>query len=217
MASSVSPYGPSEFAAEFNVSRETLTRLESYAALLIKWNKAINLVSPKSLDTLWERHFRDSAQLCDLIATETKQILDLGSGGGFPGLVLAIMLAPRGTHIEMVESDTRKALFLQTVIRETDLGDTASVTAERVEALAPRTPDVITARAFAPLPALLDYVAPHGQRNGAAKTICLFLKGQSWQDELTDAQKAWTIAVETIPSLTASTGVVLKIRKFNRV
>ncbi|MGB1088220.1 MAG: 16S rRNA (guanine(527)-N(7))-methyltransferase RsmG, partial [Alphaproteobacteria bacterium] len=143
--------------------------------------------------------------------TGTSDILDLGSGGGFPGLVLAIMLAPRGTRIEMVESDTRKATFLRTVVRET--GIDATITAERVEAVDPRAPHIITARAFAPLPELLAYAAPHMAQN----TLCLFPKGQSWKDELTAAEKEWTIDVETIPSLTAATGVVLKIRKFDRV
>ncbi len=208
-------YGPKEFAAEFDVSRETLGHLETYAALLIKWSKAINLVSPKSLGDVWQRHLRDSAQLCGLVPANTSQILDLGSGGGFPGLVLAIMLAPQGTQIEMVESDTRKATFLRTVLRET--GITAIVTAERVEALEPRQPDIITARAFAPLPALLDYAAPHQRPANIGGTLCLLPKGERWEDELTAAQKAWKIDAETIPSLTAPTGVVLKIRKFNRV
>ena len=137
--------GPQQFEQRFNVSRETITRLLSYQALLGKWQQKINLVGPATLAQFWERHVLDSAQLLALAGAQRRIWLDLGSGGGFPGLVLAIMLAdntenasPDTSHVHLVESDRRKSAFLQAVIRET--GVPASVHNCRIEALAADNP-----------------------------------------------------------------------------
>lgn len=207
-------YGPSEFAAEFNVSRETLNELKAYAALLEKWNKAINIVAPRTVDEMWSRHFRDSAQLFPLLPLKDgvfTSLMDFGSGGGFPALVLAIMGKPFGLQVELVESDTRKAAFLRTVAHDT--GTLVTITTDRAEKLAPRAVDVITARAFAPLGKILDMAAPHMGMG----TICVLPKGQNYAAELTDAAKEWNIEYETIPSVTEAGGALLHIRKFSRV
>ena len=152
---------PETFAAQFDVSRETLTRLLAYQALLGRWQQRINLVGPATLDDFWARHAADSAQLLAL-AGDRRIWLDLGSGGGFPGLVVAIMLAESGGHVHLVESDGRKAAFLRTVIRE--VGVPASVHNRRAEELAMAGEasladvQVISARALAPLPDLLELV-----------------------------------------------------------
>ena len=207
-------YGPSDFAGEFNVSRETLDDLKTYAALLGKWNKAINIVAPRTVPEMWGRHFRDSAQLFPLLPLKEgapTKLMDFGSGGGFPALVLAIMGKPHGLQVELVESDTRKAAFLRTVAHDT--GTPVTITTQRAEKLDQRQVDVITARAFAPLGKILDMAAPHMGEN----TICVLPKGQNYAAELTDAAKEWNIELETIPSVTEAGGALLHIRKISRV
>lgn len=205
---------PQGFAELIAVSRETLNRLELYASLLQKWQKAINLVSPDSLGDLWQRHMLDSAQLADLIpAGQAITILDMGSGAGFPGLVLAIMAADQGRQwsVHLVESDSRKAAFLATVARET--ATQVTIHNKRLENLIQISADVVTARAFAPLDRLLDhavrFVAPGGE--------CLCLKGVGAEDELTAALKTWKMTVNRLPSRSGPTGVILRIREISRV
>lgn len=170
------------------VSRETLGRLERYAALLAKWTRAINLIGPATLPDLWRRHFLDSAQLLRYLPPtpegRPRVIADLGSGAGFPGLVLAILGAG---EIHLVESDRRKAQFLREVSRETAAG--ARVHEGRIEELSPLCADCITARALAPLDRLVDYALPHLAPAG----VLLFLKGAEAAAELTAARARWSM------------------------
>jgi 16S rRNA (guanine527-N7)-methyltransferase len=191
-----------------------MARLETYAQLLQKWNPAINLVSRDSLADLWRRHYLDSAQLAELIPTdEPVTILDMGSGAGFPGLVLAILGQEQGRQwtVHLAESDSRKATFLATVARET--GTVVRVHNKRLENLGPMAVDVITARALAPLDNLVDYAVPLLKPDGQ----CLFLKGEGAGDELTAARKTWTMTVDRLPSRSGPTGVVLRLREISRV
>ncbi len=194
------------------VSRETMARLEIYAALLRKWNPAINLVAKSTLSDLWQRHFEDSAQMLDLCPPGTESWCDLGSGGGFPGLVVAIIA--RETHPELrvtlVESDQRKATFLRTVARET--GVAVTVCTERAETLAPQGADVISARALAPLPLLLGYIFRHQKPGGAA-----FLpKGANADAELEEALATWRFKVQKTRSKTDPQAVILTIGDLTR-
>ena len=197
---------PESFAARFNVSRETLGSLSAYVALLEKWQRRINLVSPTTLPDIWHRHILDSAQLLPhlpVVSTRQRcQILDIGSGAGFPGLVLAILGAG---DVQLVESDQRKAVFLQTVIRE--LGLSAHVSNKRIENLPPCRPDVITVRALAAVPKLMSLIAPQ-LHNGLT---CLFLKGASVDEELTNFQTYSTMNAHLYPSVTNDNGVVVKL------
>jgi len=200
-----------EFAERFAVSRETLARLQTYEALLKHWQKTINLVAPSTLDDVWGRHFADSAQLLALAPPAARTWLDLGSGAGFPGLVVAILLAERGQgHATLIESDTRKAAFLREVARKTSVA--VDIWPERIEKGATQaklaTFDVITARALAPLPRLLDLAAPYF----SAHTLGLFLKGREAPTEVEAAQKRWNFTVALPPSLTDSDGRIVVIR-----
>ena len=199
-----------DFQRLLDVSRETQDRLDRYAALLTKWTAAINLISPRSLPDLWRRHFLDSAQLQTYLppAPAPRSILDLGSGGGFPGLVLALLGCG---HVHLVESDQRKAVFLQEVVRET--GAAASVHPTRLESLESFPVDVVTCRAFAPLPKILSlaerFLVPQAGQEGATG---LFLKGRSVDQELTDAGKRWRLRIERFESITDPEGRILRLK-----
>ena len=186
-----------------NVSRETIKKFQAYLTLLEKWQRRINLVSNSTLAEAWQRHILDSGQLAAHYPPETRQILDVGSGAGFPGLVLAIM---GGVTVDLVESDQRKAVFLSTVIRE--LGLPAKVHNQRIETMPNLRPDVITARALASVPKLLNLIEIQLHPDCA----CLFLKGASVEDELTNLQSYSTMVATTYPSLSGSTGVVLELK-----
>jgi 16S rRNA (guanine527-N7)-methyltransferase len=205
--------GPETFLARCDVSRETIARLEHLEALLRKWNPAINLVSPQTLATVWTRHFLDSAQLYALADGAPKHWADLGSGGGFPGLVLGILEREKaaGMSLTLVESDQRKAAFLAHAAR--DLGISATIEAKRIEALVPLRADVVSARALAPLAQLLDFAERHLAPGG----IGLFPKGGRWRDEVAFAQQKWSFDVEPKPSATDPEAVVLKIKGLHRV
>ncbi|MHA6265540.1 16S rRNA (guanine(527)-N(7))-methyltransferase RsmG [Aliiroseovarius sp. CAU 1755] len=197
---------------QLDVSRETMQRLEVYAALLTKWNPAINLVAHSTLPDLWSRHFVDSAQIYDLAPKNINMWCDMGAGGGFPGLVTAILAAeadPDRTTV-CVESDLRKATFLRTVIRET--GIRASVEAHRIESVAPLGADVVSARALAPLSDLLGYASRHLTENG----VCLFLKGENFNKELDEALDHWRFELDTYPSKTNPSATILKIGDLTR-
>ena len=196
-----------EFRAKFDVSRETIEQLEIYADLLTEWNKRINLVSSRSLELLWRRHFQDSAQLYK-IGMGAKAWVDLGSGGGFPGAVVAIM-AGEATKTTLIESDQRKAAFLRNLARETTA---FKVISARIEEAEPQNANVVSARALAPLPTLLTYVSRHLQSDGRA----ILPKGQKAHEEIRDALEHWCFDCETCPSETDPDAVVLTIGDIKR-
>lgn len=186
-------------------------RLAGLVALLEKWNARINLVAPGTLADVWRRHIADSAQLFalmpDRLRTGPGLWLDLGSGGGFPGLViaaLAVDLAP-GLIVELVESDARKCAFLQTAAQTLALP--ARITRSRIEDLAPRQADVISARALAPLDRLLDMALPHLAPQG----LCFFPKGASFPAEEVAARSRYRFDLDAVPSQTDASGVIARI------
>jgi len=194
-----------------SVSRETFAKLEAFADLVRKWNPKINLVSKNSLDDLWQRHILDSVQVFELAEGEGHWV-DLGSGGGFPGVVVAILnQEPQNFKVTMVESDQRKCAFLRTAIRE--LGLTASVKTERIEQLDGLEADILSARALADLTQLLDFTELHLNPDGTA----LFPKGQNWQSEDRDAKQVWAYALEAVESKTNPAAAILKIKDIARV
>lgn len=190
-----------------NVSRETFEKLDCYAALLRKWNPKINLVSKSTIDDLWTRHILDSTQIYHLADHPSCHWADLGSGGGFPGLVIAIMASEFGSpvRITLVESDMRKSTFLRAVIRET--GINADVVTNRIELAAPLNADVISARALADLSTLLSFSSRHMAPGGRA----IFPKGVNWKKELKAAQSKWNFDLEVVKSVTEVGPVILSI------
>jgi 16S rRNA (guanine527-N7)-methyltransferase len=224
--------GAADFGAAFRVSRETLVRLTTYEGLLRRWQRAVNLVAPSTLDAIWHRHFADSAQLAPLAPT-ARTWVDLGSGAGFPGLVVAILLAgepncraadgpsasghtqgalPRMT---LIESHARKCAFLREVVRATQMAGSVSVdilstrieTATTQASLQP--PDVVSARAVAPLDKLFALAAPLF----ASSTVGLFLKGRDAAAELQAAEKLWNFQSELVPSRTERDARIVVVRK----
>ena len=192
------------------VTPDALAALDAYADLLIRWQVRINLVGSQTLETLWHRHFLDSAQLFAHLPPGTQTLTDIGSGGGFPGLVLAIMTAHQGgPAVTLIESDARKAAFLREASRVCGAG--ATIINARVEAAEVPMADVVTARACAPLPRLLPWVFGRLRADG----IALLLKGANWRDELTAAEKDWTLTLAKIPSCTDTSGVILKLEGLN--
>lgn len=201
------------FAARFDVSRETLDRLTLYHDLLAKWGQRINLVSRATLDDVWSRHFHDSAQLLDLAPDHARLWADLGSGAGFPGLVVAILAAESRPElrVRLIESDQRKAAFLRAVCRET--GIVADIVADRIESAEPCGADVVSARALAPLADLLGMAERHLASGG----VCLFPKGARYRDEVAEALETWTFRCEEYRSETDAEAVILKIGGIGRV
>ena len=203
---------PQSFQKITNVSRETIEKWGEWGELLGRWNDRINLVSSAALEDFWGRHALDSWQLWPHVPESARTFLDFGSGAGFPGIAMAIGCQARGAgQVTLVESAGKKANFLRTVIRELDLP--ATVWADRAEKLPPAPYDVITARAFAPLPRLLTYAHPFW----APHTTGLFLKGQTVETELTQAQKSWTFDVEKIPSRSDPAGTLLRLTGLARL
>jgi len=177
-------------------------RLRIFADLLLRWNATLNLIAPRDTDVIWDRHIADSLQLVPLMPPGVARGIDLGTGGGFPGLVLAIAT---GVPFDLIESDRRKASFLRTAVLET--GAPATVHCSRIEDAAVPPAPLVTARALAPLPRLLPMVA----RLLTADGVCLLLKGAKVQDELAVAEKDWTMTVSRVPSRTSADGVVLRL------
>ena len=196
--------GQEAFSTHLDVSRETLELFACYGELLVKWQSKINLVSGKTLDDIWLRHFLDSAQLFRLLPAKNKSILDVGSGAGFPGLVLVLMGA---RNVTLIESDTKKCMFLREVLRQT--GKRANIVNCRIEEYGHREFDIVTARALAPMERLLSYVKPYF----GAHTKGLFPKGEQVDEELTKAMKQWKLEVSRVPSITSNTGVILVVEK----
>ncbi len=197
---------------ESDVSRETMQRLEVFHDLLIKWNARINLVSRSSLNDFWVRHVADSVQVFRL-APSGKTWADLGSGGGFPGLVVAILAKSERPDLKvtLIESDQRKSAFLRAVIRET--GVSCTVIAERIEKAKRQDANIVSARALADLTELLAYSERHLATGGTA----LFPKGVTWQKELELARTQWSFDVEVIESQTMPGAAILKIEGASRV
>ena len=193
-----------------DVSRETLEKLEAYAALLRKWTNKINLISKSSEQDLEHRHIWDSAQIYRSMDGDW---LDLGSGGGLPGIVLAILAQGEADKQKMtlVESDQRKAVFLRTCVREFSLPCT--IRSQRISEIQPAQADVISARALTDLTGLLDmseiHLAPGGR--------CLFMKGARWREEVSVAQEKWRFSHTAIPSNTHPEAVILDIKEIERV
>lgn len=203
---------PAEFQARLDVSRETLEKFQAYGALLAKWNRAINLVSPRSLEDLWRRHFLDSAQLRrylpELPANAGRVVLDVGAGAGFPGLVLALLGCGL---VHLVEADQRKAEFLREAVRVT--GAAAEVHAQRLESLPLLAVDVVTGRAFAPLPKLLALTERFMESAEPGKQpLWLLLKGRRADEELTAAAKKWRLRLERFESETDPEASILRLR-----
>lgn len=201
-----------EVARVVDVSRETLDRLAIHARLLAEWNRRINLVSRGSLPGAWRRHFADSAQLWRFLPANSHAWLDIGSGAGFPGLVIAALAADAfpSLHVRLVESDQRKAAFLHAVVRAAGL--TATVFDDRIESLPPQSADVVSARALAPLAALLAHAEKHRRPTG----ICLFPKGETVHKEITEARRNWRFDPVIHPSLTDPRAAILEIGAFHR-
>jgi 16S rRNA (guanine527-N7)-methyltransferase len=191
-----------------DVSRETRDQLEALVDTLIRWQKAINLVGRTTMEDVWVRHVLDSAQLKVLIPDDARTLADLGSGGGFPGLVVAALRPD--LEITLIESDARKAAFLGEAARRMSLQKLPQIVVGRIEEAAPAQADVVTARAVAPLGQLLKWAGGH--RTDTA--ICLFHKGKGWKVELTEAMKDWDIPHEPFTSVTDLDAVILRIGRY---
>ena len=205
-------FGPEEFAALAHVSRETLGRLTTYADMLVDWNARHNLVSRSSLTELWRRHFLDSAQLAAYVPASADSLVDLGSGAGFPGLVLAEIFRERpGFRVALYESTAKKCRFLEAVAAQLKLG--IEVRQSRIEDSEPESFDVVTARACAPLAKLLSYA----QRFWGKNSVALLHKGQNLAAELTGSNKSWRMDAIKHQSQSDPSGVILEIRELHRV
>ena len=196
------------------VSRETLKRLETFVDLLLQWQKTTNLISPATIPHLWTRHVADSLQLLELVP-HAKTWVDFGSGGGFPGIPVACVLADRpGARVHLVESNGKKAAFLREAIRVT--GVPAVVLAKRIEDCGDSFGDkidAVSARALAPLKKLCDQAFPLIARGA----VGLFPKGQEVAAELTDAAKYWRVEARTIPSRTSPEGCIVQVTRLERL
>ncbi|MDO5605350.1 MAG: 16S rRNA (guanine(527)-N(7))-methyltransferase RsmG [Paracoccus sp. (in: a-proteobacteria)] len=190
-----------------SVSRETAELLAGYAALIRKWNPAINLVAPATLAGLEYRHIADSAQLFDLALPDGGSWIDLGSGGGLPAVVIAILARDHPVRFVLVESDRRKSAFLATARRELGLSNIA-IENKRIEALVPAQHRYASARALAPLAELL----PQLSRLLASTGEAWLLKGRSWREEVAEARACWSFDLQTYQSVTDPESAVLKLR-----
>ncbi len=199
--------GQQQLAQVCDVSRETFDKLKQFSALLVKWNAKINLVSPATIPHLWDRHIVDSAQLSPMIPVETKSLVDIGTGGGFPGLILAVI--GQETHPDMkvtlVESDARKCAFLQTAAAQLKLG--VHVITDRIEQVDPLTADILTSRALAPGPLLMSFAYRHLTEGGKA----LLLKGANAQTEVDESLASWSFDLQKRSSKTNADAVVLEV------
>ncbi|MEM6546705.1 MAG: 16S rRNA (guanine(527)-N(7))-methyltransferase RsmG [Pseudomonadota bacterium] len=202
---------PDEVRRQFHVPRETMARLSCFAALLRRWTAKINLISNATVADIWGRHIADSLQLFALSRPDDRSWIDMGAGGGLPGMIIAAAAAEMhpSMHVTLIEADHRKAAFLWTAARA--LAVDVTVLDDRIEAITPRPFDVVSARALAPLPTLLSYA----QLFSGERTICLFPKGARHKTELTLAEVDWHIDCEAVPSVTDPTAAILKIREFS--
>lgn len=188
-------------------------RLARFETLIRKWNPVINLVARSTLDDLRNRHFIDSGQIFDLARVTARHWVDLGSGGGFPGMIVAILAASerQDLSVTLVESDQRKAAFLTTAARE--LGIPVRVLPARIETIPPLQANILSARALAPLDTLLA----HAERHLAPGGTAIFPKGGNHQTEIDQALEHWTFSYQKEPSKTDAAGVILIIGGISRV
>lgn len=196
-----------------DVSRETYDQLEYFSELVIKWTTKINLISPSTIDSIWDRHIVDSAQLFSFRKVNHRKWVDLGSGGGFPGVISAILGRANDPDLVfvLIESDQRKATFLRTAIRELSLN--ATVIADRIEEVAEQEADIVSARALTSLSAMMPYLYRHLSSNGSA----ILHKGKRHQQEVAEARQTWSFDLEEFPSLTDPVGRILSIQGIARV
>lgn len=196
----------------FDVSRETIERLRIFERLVLKWTSKINLISKSAQDNIWDRHIVDSMQLYPIAPSEGKWV-DLGSGAGFPGVVMAILSSQDGLKhsFVFVESDQRKAVFLRTAVRELDLK--AVVMTDRIESIPCLGADIISARALSDLTQLLEFCQRHLKPAGAG----IFPKGENWKKEHEEAQQMWSYSCDAITSFTNPRAAILKIKDLERV
>ena len=198
-----------EFVKSLNVSRETLSGFYEYKTLLYKWNEKINLVSKHTLIDIWERHFLDSGQIIINVEASGKRWVDVGSGAGFPGLVVALLLRDRKVDCDLVlvEKHPKKVFFLKEVIRKLNLS--VEVVNDNIYTLEPLNADILTARAFSELNNLMEIAFRHRKKEG----ICLFLKGENYKIELDKTLNNWFFDYDIVGSLSSSSGNIIKVKK----
>lgn len=189
-----------------DVSRETMERLQQYEALISRWNPKINLISEKTLPEFMQRHVADSLQLAACAGAPTGRWVDMGTGGGLPGIVLAIAYSEQPLQISLLESDARKCAFLRTAVRTLDLKN-VTILQSRIEEVPHQQAESVSARALAPLPLLLSYVDRHLKPNGTA----WLMKGRSWRQEIDEATSIWRFQVDSFPSRTDPEAAILRI------
>ena len=198
-----------EFVKSLNVSRETLNGFYEYETLLSKWNEKINLVSKNTLVDIWERHFLDSGQIIKHVEVSGKRWVDVGSGAGFPGLVVALLLRDRKIDCDLVlvEKNPKKGFFLNEVIRKLNLS--VEVVNDNIDTLEPLNADILTARAFSELNNLIEIAFRHRKKEG----ICLFLKGENYRIELDKTLNYWFFDYDIVDSLSSSSGKIIRVKK----
>ena len=198
-----------EFVKNLNVSRETLNGFYQYETLLSKWNEKINLVSKNTLMDVWKRHFLDSGQIIKHVDASGKKWVDVGSGAGFPGLVVALLLRERRIDCDLVlvEKNPKKGLFLKEVIRKLNLS--VEVVNDNIYTLEPLNADILTARAFSELNNLMEIAFRHRKKEG----ICLFLKGENYKIELDKTLNNWFFDYDIVGSLSSSSGKIIRVKK----
>ena len=198
-----------EFVKSLNVSRETLNGFYEYETLLSKWNEKINLVSKNTLVDIWERHFLDSGQIIKHVEVLGKRWVDVGSGAGFPGLVVALLLRDRKIDCDLVlvEKNSKKGFFLNEVIRKLNLS--VEVVNDNIDNLEPLNADILTARAFSELNNLIEIAFRHRKKEG----ICLFLKGENYRIELDKTLNYWFFDYDIVDSLSSSSGKIIRVKK----
>ena len=198
-----------EFVKSLNVSRETLNGFYEYETLLSKWNEKINLVSKNTLVDIWERHFLDSGQIIKHVEASGKRWVDVGSGAGFPGLVVALLLRDRKIDCDLVvvEKNPKKVFFLNEVIRKLNLS--VEVVNDNIDNLEPLNADILTARAFSELNNLIEIAFRHRKKEG----ICLFLKGENYRIELDKTLNYWFFDYDIVDSLSSSSGKIIRVKK----
>ena len=198
-----------EFVKSLNVSRETLNGFYEYETLLSKWNEKINLVSKNTLVDIWERHFLDSGQIIKHVEVSGKRWVDVGSGAGFPGLVVALLLRDRKIDCDLVlvEKNPKKGFFLKEVIRKLNLS--VEVVNDNIDTLEPLNADILTARAFSELNNLIEISFRHRKKEG----LCLFLKGENYRFELDKTLNYWFFDYDVVESLSSSSGKIIRVKK----